>query len=333
MRTPITRGIAVLAVLAIAACDQAPTTPELTQDQAANVEIDPPRSSTSGLTHSSAPFRNWHQGFNHGTEGWFGKNEPGLLGWCGTIDAQRRARGAGSMAPSAGRGYAVVEQDVCNAHWDGEFAGDEEGDPFYPLGTLVGVPWAPGPGFAAIGGEWPSSGYTVELDIYLDPDDPDYTAAPPPEGQWVFTDIFKLFGAPSLAEFYRNSVFTYSVSFEDPAGSFAFNYVGISVLEGSSGLSVGVPSSPSLTTITEAGWYTFRFVLTDDGGDLAITFELDDRRGTTLVSMPVASMLFAPTASPSDFTAQSIGTGYAWFTSVAEGLELPIDEYRIRRGR
>lgn len=325
MRTTRISFIALALAVSIQACDEAPTTPAPTGIDAAAVEIEPPHTSTSGLTRSAAPFRNWHLGFDFGTEGWYGKDQPGELGWCGTVEAERRAPGAGGTAPSAGRGHGVVEQDVCNALWDTEFSGP-------PLGTLVGVPWAPGPGFAAIGGTFPSSGYAVELDIYLDPNDPDYTAAPPPAGQWVFTDIFSLFGAPGLADFYRNSVFTYSVSFEDPAGSFAFNYVAMSVLEGVGGLSVGTPSAPSLTTVTEPGWYTFRFVFSEDEGALAVTFELDDRRGGNLLSEPVTSLLFAPGSSPSDFVAANIGTGYAWFTSVAEGLALPIDEYRLRRG-
>lgn len=317
--------IAAALAVAVSACDEAPTTPAPTGIDAVAVEIAPPLASTSGLAHSAAPFRNWKHGFDHGTEGWYGKEQPGELGWCGTIDAERRARGPGSMAPSAGRGYAVVEQDVCNTLWDTEFSGP-------PLGTLVGAPWAPGPGFAAIGSTWPDGGYSVELDIYLDPNDPAYSAAPPLADHWVFTDFFALSGAPELADFYRNAVFNYGVSFEDPAGSSAFNYVNVSVLEGVGGLSVGTPSAPTLTTVTEAGWYTFRFVFSDDNGALAVSFELDDRTGGTLLSESMTSLFFAPGSSPSDFEAASIGTGYAWFPSMAEGLALPIDEYRLRRG-
>lgn len=296
---------ALALAFAVSACDEAPTTPASTGLDPAALEVGAPRSSTAGLTRSSAPFPVWHQGFDHGAEGWYGKEQPGELGWCGTIEAKHRVRGPGATAPSAGGGYAVVEQDVCNGLWDATYSGP-------PLGTLVGVPWAPGPGFAAIGHPMPEAGYTVELDIYLDPNT--YDAVPPAAGTWVFE-----FPA------WKGAVIGYSVSFVTLDDG-AFHYLWAPVMEGDGSLVVNGHE------VTEAGWYTFRYVFDDDGGSLDVVFELADRHGRTLFHKAADPTFYAGTPIGS-FAAANVATGYAWFTSLSRGLELPIDEYRVRPGR
>lgn len=47
----------------------------------------------------------------------------------------------------------------------------------------------------------------------------------------------------------------------------------------------------------------------------------------------MTSHYYSTGSSPSDFAVAEVGTDYAWFTSISPGLELPIDEYRVRRGR
>ena len=304
MKRHLTVAAAVALAAVTSACDEVPTaTVEPSQPQAAEIVVGPHASSTAGLVNSNAPFRNWHQGFDHGTEGWYGKDQPGELGWCGTIERVDR-RGSG-VQPSAGRAYAVVAQDLCNELWGDAFTDPE-------LGTPLGLPWSPGPGFAAIGRPMPASGYTVELDIYLDPDS--YVAVPPPAGTYV-------------QEFptWSGAVIGYSVSFMTLDDG-AFHYLWAPVMEGDGSLVVNGHE------VTDAGWYTFRFVFGDDGGDLTVTFELADRRGRTLMSEIVDETFFVGD-DPSGYAASNVATGYAWFTSVSTGLELPIDEYRVRPGR
>lgn len=282
----------------VVACEETPTTPEAPSSTEAPAEISGVHgtSSMNGLLNSNAAFKNWKQGFNHGTGGWYGMETPDGLGWCGTIEQTMRR--SGDVSPSAGRAYATVEQGGCNAHFSDMFGAG-----------LVGVPWAPGPGFAALFNPMPADGYVHELDIYLDPS---YEAVPPAEGTFVFEAVFPWEGA----------VIGYSVSFFSGG---AFNYLWIPVWEGDGELLVDSYS------VTEAGWYTFRFVFSDDGGSLAVDFELADRTGGTLFTRSMSSTYYAG-APVSGFDPADVTTGYAWFTSVSRGLELPIDEYRVRRG-
>lgn len=294
----------VVLVAAAMACERAPTgtegdpAPDLSELHA---------SSTTSMTKSSAPFKVWHQGFNGDTEGWYGAETLEDLGWCGSIESvDRRSSG---VRPSAGRGHAVVSQGSCNENWTSVYGPD-----------LVGAPWSPGPALSALANPWPEGGYVVELDIYLDPD---WTAAPLEEGTFVFE--------PGADAVQNTTVFSYSVSFfgftVDPASP--FRYVQVPVSPGSENLLVGNDEYP----VAEAGWYTFRHVFSENGdGNLQIRFELEARRGGTLHTEDVTSLYFTG-SSPSDFAVAEVGTGYAWFTSISPGLALPIDEYRVRRGR
>lgn len=253
------------------------------------------------LTHTGATFPTWHQGFNHDTEGWYGAGTPGELGWCGDIVRMT----GGDPRPSAGRGYAVVSQGVCNDLWDATYS--------FPGGTLVGAPWAPGPDFAALGESWPVGGYVVELDIWLDPA---WDAVPPEEGTWVFEESIAGTGA----------VLGYSVSFQTPEDG-AYHYLRVPVMPGDGRLVVGDGHE-----VTEPGWYTFRHVFRDEGGSLAVEFQIAEAHGGVLGTETVGAVYFEPGVSPSDFATDDVAPGYAWFTSISQGLDLPIDEYRVRRG-
>lgn len=303
MKTTRISFVALALAVSVPACDEAPTTPTPTGIDAAAVQIEFPHGATSGLTHSAAPFRNWKHGFDHGTEGWYGKDQAGELGWCGTVEAEQRTPGPGSVAPSAGRGYAVVQQDVCNATWEAVYSS--------PGATLVGVPWAPGPAFAAMGSPMPASGYVVELDVYLDPDR--YEAVPPEPGTWVFE-------FPS----WKGAVIGYSVSFMT-LGDGALHYLWFPVMEGDGSLVVDGYE------VTEAGWYTFRVLFGDDTGALSVVFELADSRGGTLFTK-AKQKTFYTGEGLGTFASSDVATGYAWFTSLSTGLALPIDEYRVRPG-
>jgi hypothetical protein len=103
----------------------------------------------SGMMNSAAPFRAWHNDFEHGTDGWYHANTPGALAWGGTITPMDRHGSA--VAPSTGAGYAVVEVGGCVPAWA----------IFEPSG-----PYSPGAGYSTT---FPSGGYVQELDVYLDP--------------------------------------------------------------------------------------------------------------------------------------------------------------------
>lgn len=263
-----------------------------------------PQTSVESVINSSATFKTWHQGFNHGTTGWYGGGTPGPVGWCGEITQVER--GSGSLSPSAGRAYATVEQGTCNDFWDPIFSS--------PGATLVNGPWAPGPDFALFSSAWPTGGFVMELDIYLDPS---WTAATLEPGTVNF------FAPPG-------AIFTYLASLRElasPADAFgSFHYFGVPVMPDDGKLSILGHE------VSEAGWYTFRHVFSDDDGELTVDFELAERNGGTLFTEPITTRFFSG-APTSDLTPTDLGSGYVWFASITTGLELPIDEHRLRRGR
>jgi len=292
IRSTTTIAMCTVLPMFVVACSESPTTP--TTFGSSNPAIVP--QSDASLLNSNAPFKNWHQGFNQGTAGWFDRETTGSLGWCGEIE-----QNAGGVGPSAGRTYATVAQSGCNAFWSSIFG------PGFRSG-----PWAPGPDFAGFSTVWPKGGFVVELDIYLDPT---WTAEALDPGSFIL--------GPG------GTVFTYSVSVRElasPADAFgSFRYFAVPVIsDGGKLLVFG-------REVSEAGWYTFRHVIGNDDGRLAVDFELAERRGGTLFTIPVVTTLFGETVS--DLSATDFGSGYIWFLSISPGLDLPIDEHRVRRGK
>ena len=297
----LTTTLAMCTVLSMFfACSESPTTP--TTFGSSNPTIVP--QSNASLLNSNAPFKNWHQGFNQGTAGWFGGETMGPLGWCGEVEQR-----TGGVGPSAGPAYATVAQSGCNAFWTSIFG------PGFRSG-----PWAPGPDFAGFSTVWPTGGFVVELDIYLDPT---WTAAALDPGEFIFGPD------GGFPVFSNTTVFTYAVSVRElasPADAFgSFRYFAVPVIsDGGKLLIFG-------REVSEAGWYTFRHVIGNDGGRLTVDFELAERRGGTLFTIPVVTTLFGETVS--DLSATDFGSGYIWFLSISPGLDLPIDEHRVRRGK
>lgn len=244
-----------------------------------------------------AAFPVWHQGFNHDTDGWYGAATPGALGWCGTIE--RQTRHTGDHRPSAGRAYATVEGGPCNDFWS-------------ELGVPYGGPYAPGPELSLYSSVWPSGGYVTELDVYLDPTwSAGYsgTFAPGTLVEYGAT-IFPL--EPEPGAFHTGPHYFVGVEAEENA---------LSVLD---------------QQITAAGWYTFRFVFGDDDGHIRTAFELRDRRGRLLVEEAIDPVqLIGPDKVPfeDELLASEWGSGHVWFFDIASGLQLPIDEHRVRQGR
>ncbi|NIR92710.1 MAG: hypothetical protein GWO08_03300 [Gammaproteobacteria bacterium] len=214
------------------------------------------------------------QGFEHNTDGWFGSETPGVLGWCGTIT--RMTRGNGPVDPSAGSGYAVLENGNCNDFWASIFPTSA------PYGIHEG----------AYTDSWPHTGYVAEIDVYLDP-------------SWGAGAGFNLFASTQYLDGFRYFLMPVSV-------------VGDMVMV--SGHGVG-----------EAGWYTFRTRFQDEGGYLAVDFELVNN-GKVLYSMPLETTVFSvvPTSS---LAVSDSAPGYFWFDSISEGLQLPVDQHMFRPGQ
>lgn len=267
-------GLALVVALAVG-CERTPTNPEAAQMPA--ITGQDASASSSAMMNSKAPFRAWHQGFQHGTEGWITDDVPGAPGWCGDITRVGRS---GSVEPSAGRAYATVEWGGCNTFWQG-------------AGFPASGPFSPGAGFSS---RWPASGFVYELDVYLDPD---------------------LQGI--------GSSFTLAASLHVPGSAPpVFHYLMVPV--DGSGDAVTVMGDE----VGGTGWHTFhvRFGQRDghptaelelrDGGSVVVTHEFDETAGGTELS---------------DLEVAELGSGYLWFTYLPEGLALPIDEHRVRRGR
>jgi hypothetical protein len=153
-------------------------------------------------------------------------------------------------------------------------------------------PYSPGAGYPS---PWPPSGYVMELDIHLDPQ-----------------------GSPA-------TTFVYAVSFE-VFDQGTLRYLFVPVLENNGALYVAGHD------VTQAGWYSFRHVFSDDAGNLAVTFELARAHGPVLHTEPATTTAF--TGEPvSSFETANVGAGYVWFVDIAPGLELAIDQHQVRRGR
>jgi hypothetical protein len=263
------------------------------------------------MVNSKAGFVTWHQGFEHNTEGWYDASTAGPLGWCGAIESvNSRGRDGGAVpAPSAGRAYATVENGLCNEFWS-------------LMGVPGGAPYAPGPDLALYSDAWPESGYVTELDIWLDP---------AWSGNYLGNFGFPGSGSSPYAVIqYAATIFPTDYK----AGDFHTGPHYFAEVE-------AVPGEEALTVaqarIEEAGWYTFRFVFTDVAGDVWVDFELAERSGPTLAVVEnIAPVdLMGPFKFPftDELLTSEYGSGHVWFFDIAFGLQLPIDEHRVRRGR
>lgn len=256
-----------------------------------------PTAATSAATlQSQAPFPVWNQGFNHDTEGWYDAETAGALGWCGSIE--RQTRSTGGQRPSAGRAYATVEGGPCNEFWSSQ-------------GVPYGGPYGPGPE-QTLASVWPNAGYVTELDLYLDP-------------AWS-AEYSGALSAGTLVD-YGATIFPLDPE-PGPAHTGPHYFVGVEAAEDA----LVVQGHP----VTSAGWYTFRFVFADDDGHVEVAFELHERHGGLLTEQVIQPVrLEGPVKVP--FTQELLtpewGSGYVWFFDIAPGLQLPIDEHRVRPGR
>jgi len=152
--------------------------------------------------------------------------------------------------------------------------------------------------YAPFGGDysesWPQSGFVTELDIYLDPNWMDGTGFNYYVGMRVLDEnSFRYFVIPTVAE------------------------NGALLVAGNE--------------INQAGWYTFRVRFRDEGGQLAVDFELA-QKGRVVFAQPMTTTAFYG-ATTSSFKVSNIGTGYSWFDAISDGLQLPIDQHKYRPGK
>lgn len=260
----------------------------------------------AALAESRAPFTNLNQGFERDTSGWYDQTTPGPLGWCGDINRVTR-KDATDVAPSAGKAYATVSLGPCNEFWAAS-------------GVLFSAPYGPGPELAGAFDAWPRSGFVTDLDVYLDP-------------AWSghYFGNFQFAGVPAnVLVQYAATIFEADyVPGDIHTGPHYF--VDVEAIQGQSALSIADH------TVTEAGWFKFRFLFSDNDGAVQVDFELIGRTGGTLARIENISPtnLLGPfrTAFTDPVETAAYATGWVWFFDVAYGLALPIDQHRQRPGK
>lgn len=81
MRQVLATALACLFV-GVSACEEGPTEPRASTDSEPRAQISDVHglASSASMLNSSAAFKVWTQGFDHGTDGWYGQETFGELG-------------------------------------------------------------------------------------------------------------------------------------------------------------------------------------------------------------------------------------------------------------
>lgn len=299
-----------LLMLTVSACQEALTDPDGLSSATAAADATTAVGDELNGRHDER-FPHWLQTFNHGTEGWYGGDEAGMIGWCGDVSWHRR--GTGPVSPSRSSGYATVAQGECNAFWGGAFP------------NLLGAPWAPGPEASNFSSFWPRSGFLMQLDIYLDPS---WTNSSIPCEFPTEEPFFPPLQPCNYFAVHPNSVFTIAASLREtvrpPGLDDVFTYFAVPVMPGSGALSIFGHD------ITRPGWYTFKWSFRDDGGQVEVLFELSERRGGPIFTESIEQRLYGGTTS--SLAPRNWGSGYLYFVRISPHLEIPIDHHHLRRG-
>ena len=84
--------------------------------------------------------------------------------------------------------------------------------------------------------------------------------------------------------------------------------------------------------VSDAGWYTFRFIYGEEDGALTVAFELA-QNGRTLFtqSFPNTAGLVLPSVPTASLDADGVVPGYVWFVYISAG-PLPVDHFYYRPG-
>lgn len=246
----------------------------------------------------------WNQGFEEDTAGWYDATTAGALGWCGSIARVTADSVATGPAPSAGDAYGTVSSGPCNELWSS-------------AQVLFGAPYAPGVDLSLASNPFPRRGYETDLDIYLDPawgenfrGNLEFVGEP--------ASKLILYGATILENGYELGDFHTGPHY----------FVDIEAVGEGDSLNVGGYS------VTEPGWFTFRFSFADNDGVVQVDFELLDHDGGLLATVEniAPTELLGPVRVPfaGPVQTENYSTGWVWFFDIAAGLALPIDEH-IRR--
>lgn len=229
---------------------------------------------------SSEPERElvWEDKLNDNANNWITDETSGPEGWCGDITHHNDNNGP--VSASSGSGYAVAEHGACNNYWQEQDV--PSSGPYAFFGELAS--------------QWPSNGFTQELDIYLDPS---WSAGP------------------------SGSVFIYVNSFRLLDGEYPNNlrYLFIPVTKQDGNLQV------MGNNISEKGWYTFRFIFSNKDENLGVTFELID--GDQKILSSEIDQTSQSEEQISSFEATNTGNGYGWFLAINPDLGLPVDEQQM----
>jgi len=161
--------------------------------------------------------------------------------------------------------------------------------------------------------KFPESGYVQQLDIYLDPE---YDTGN--EG-FTFLDVLGI-NDENVVFSFANTVGNQTQVILDAE----FTYFTTLVLKEGGNLIIGD------FQVAEAGWYTFRHVFGSEDGSLTIDFELL-QNGQLLYTESIDTSLFG--VSTSSLETGDLGSAYLWFPTIADGVDLPIDQHRLRPGK
>lgn len=245
----------------------------------------------------------WQQRFDTDTDGWVDNETTGENGWCGSIehlDAE-----SGPVMPSAGSGYAVVEYGLCNEFWSSR-------------GVFMGGPFAPQENRFD---SFPAGGIISELDVYLDPDWEegsgfDFNIRVIGRGSGCPTILCPL--GPGTG---HTGHFVLHVAADSSTG-------GLLVASSEQGprrrRDVVNVTRRDLETlnhfeVVSAGWYTLRYTLQEDEGDLVVDVQL----------VHDEEVLFTETQIMRLRGREVLGLLRSWFVFVTDGLRLAIDEHKV----
>ena len=162
--------------------------------------------------------------------------------------------------------------------------------------------------------KFPESGYVQQLDIYLDPD---YGTG---NEDLTFLDMLGI-SDDNVVFTFANTVGNHTQVILEAQ----FVYFTTFVLKENGNMKIGD------FQVDEAGWYTFRHVFgSDSEGSLTVDFELLQNRQLLYTESISTSILGVST---SDLNTDGLGSAYIWFPTIADGVELPIDQHRLRPGK
>ena len=295
--------LALAVLFAFAACSENPST----SYEGENVDLGA-NAENSAMVNSNADFPVFHQIFNHNTHPWATKEDDGATGWCGSIEHKDR-RSNGDISPAVGRGYATIMHGECNKYW-----GDDEEGEFPGLTSAPATTLDPN----LISTKFPASGYVQQLDIYLDPT---YDTGNDNDESWTFLDLLPHIDGDKVVFSFANTVGDQNQNILEAN----FVYFATLVFKEEGNLKI------EDFQINEAGWYTFRHVFgSDSDGKLTVDFELLKNRQLLYTESVDNSLFGVPTSS---LNTDDLGSAYLWFPTIADGVELPIDQHRLRRGK